>query len=53
MSGGIDAPLPFHDESGHIVGQKEEGYFNLHVYSEKYKTVALLSKRLWFSLMGF
>jgi len=51
LSGGVDAPLPFNYESGHIVGQKEEGYFNL--YSEKYKTVALLSKRLWFSLMGF
>jgi len=29
MSGGEDAPLPFNDESGHIIGQKEEGYFNL------------------------
>lgn len=40
MSGGVDAPLPFNDESGHIIGQKEEGYFNL--YSEKYKIVPLL-----------
>ena len=40
MSGGEDAPLPFNDESGHIIGQKEEGYFNL--YSEKYKILPLL-----------
>ena len=33
MSGGVDALVPYHDESGHIIAQKEERYFNL--YSEK------------------
>lgn len=31
MSGGVDALVPFNDESGHIIAQKEERYFSLHL----------------------
>ena len=32
MSGGVDALVPFNNESGDIIAQKEERYFNLYRY---------------------